>query len=261
MTRAGGWEFDPAQNLFTFNDNFYRVFGTTVEEVGGYTMSAEAYAQRFLHPDDIAVVRTEVAAAIATTDPGYSREFEHRFIYANGETGSMAVRLFILKDAEGRTIKSYGVNQDITDRRRAEVALRDSKKFTEAILNTIPARVFWKDQNLCYLGCNSSFALDAGLLDPADIIGKNDYQLGWRAQADAYRADDMQVIESGCGKLLIEETQTTPTGDTIALLTSKIPIIGFAPRCSSFPPARSTHPRGMPRASLRGYRTCGRRDR
>jgi diguanylate cyclase (GGDEF)-like protein/PAS domain S-box-containing protein len=48
--------------------------------------------------------------------------------------------------------------------------------------------------------------------------------LGWRAQADAYRADDMQVIESGRGKFLIEEPQTTPIGDTITLLTSKIPL-------------------------------------
>jgi hypothetical protein len=74
MARAGGWEFDPAKNLFTFNDNFYRIFGTTVEAVGSYTMSPEAYARRFVHPDDIAVVGKEVAAAIATKDPSYSRE-------------------------------------------------------------------------------------------------------------------------------------------------------------------------------------------
>ena len=224
IARAGGWEFDPAKNLFTFNDSFYRVFGTTAKAVGSYTMSPEAYARRFVHPDDIAVVSKEVAATITAKDPGYSREIEHRFLYANGETGYMAVRFFIIKDAEGHTIKSYGVNQDITDRKRAEMALRDSRKFIEDILNTIPARVFWKDRNLDYLGCNSSFALDSGLADPAEIVGKNDYELGWRAQADAYRDDDMQVIKSGRGKLLIEEPQTTPSGDTITLLTSKIPL-------------------------------------
>ena len=39
-----------------------------------------------------------------------------------------------------------------------------------------------------------------------------------------YRGDDRQVIESGCPKLLIEEPQTTPEGNTITLLTSKIPL-------------------------------------
>jgi diguanylate cyclase (GGDEF)-like protein/PAS domain S-box-containing protein len=177
-----------------------------------------------VHPDDIGIVEREVAAALAATEPSYSREIEHRFLYATGDTGHMAVRYFILKDAEGRTIRIYGVNQDITERKRVETALRDSQKLVEAILNAIPARVFWKDRNLDFLGCNSAFAHDAGAADPAEIVGKNDYQLGWRTEADAYRADDKEVIESGRGKLLIEESQTTTRGDTITLLTSKIPL-------------------------------------
>ena len=85
-------------------------------------------------------------------------------------------------------------------------------------------RVFWKDKNLVYLGCNAVFARDAGFADPKDIIGKDDYQMGWRDQAELYRGDDRQVIESGCSKFLIEEPQTTPEGNTITLLTSKIPL-------------------------------------
>ncbi|MGC1404183.1 MAG: PAS domain S-box protein, partial [Thermodesulfobacteriota bacterium] len=83
---------------------------------------------------------------------------------------------------------------------------------------------FWKDKNLVYLGSNAVFARDAGLADPKDVIGKDDYHLGWRDQAELYRDDDRQVIESGCSKLLIEELQTTPEGNTITLLTSKIPL-------------------------------------
>ncbi len=48
--------------------------------------------------------------------------------------------------------------------------------------------------------------------------------MGWREQADKYRGDDRQVIESGCSKLLIEEPQTTPEGSTITLLSSKMPL-------------------------------------
>ena len=94
----------------------------------------------------------------------------------------------------------------------------------DEIINTIPVRVFWKDKNLVYLGCNAAFARDAGFANPKDIIGKNDNQMGWRAQAEKYRGDDRQVIESGCSKLLIEEPQTTPEGDIITLLSSKIPL-------------------------------------
>jgi PAS domain S-box-containing protein len=87
--------------------------------------------------------------------------------------------------------------------------------------------VFWKDKDLVYLGCNTIFARDAGFADSKDIVGKDDFQMVWRDQADSYRSDDRQVIESGNAKLFIEEPQTTPAGDTITLLTSKIPLRNF----------------------------------
>jgi PAS domain S-box-containing protein len=46
----------------------------------------------------------------------------------------------------------------------------------------------------------------------------------WRDQAELYRNDDLQVMESGDAKLLIEEPQTTLEGKTVTLLTSKIPL-------------------------------------
>ena len=99
-----------------------------------------------------------------------------------------------------------------------------ARQIIEGLLNAMPVRVFWKDRNLVYLGCNAAFARDAGFADPKDVIGKDDYQMAWRDQAELYRADDRQVIESGCSKLLIEEPQTTPEGNTITLLTSKVPL-------------------------------------
>ncbi|MCX5846745.1 MAG: PAS domain S-box protein [Deltaproteobacteria bacterium] len=117
------------------------------------------------------------------------------------------------------------VARDISERKQAEEALRESQQIIEGIINAIPVRVFWKDKNLVYLGCNAVFAHDAGFADPKDIIGKDDYQMGWRDQAELYRGDDRQVIESGCSKFLIEEPQTTPEGNTITLLTSKIPLL------------------------------------
>ena len=127
-------------------------------------------------------------------------------------------------DTEGRVLRYEGTAEEITERKRAEEALRASQQIIEGIINAIPVRVFWKDKNLVYLGCNAIFARDAGFADPKDIIGKDDYQMGWRDQAELYRGDDRQVIESGCAKYLIEEPQTTPEGNIITLLTSKIPL-------------------------------------
>jgi PAS domain S-box-containing protein len=124
----------------------------------------------------------------------------------------------------GKPVGIQGIARDITERKQAEDRTRESQRFLEGLLKAIPIRVFWKDCDLNYLGCNALFARDAGIDRPEDIIGKDDYQLAWRDQAESYREDDRRVIESGIPKLLMEERQTTPEGHTIHLLTSKIPL-------------------------------------
>lgn len=120
MARAAHWEYDVVQDKFTFNDQFYRVFHTTVEAVGGYELSSSEYAHRFLYPDDVPLVAREVQLALQTTDPQYTRQLEHRILYADGGVGYMSVQFSIVKDEQGRTIRTIGVNQDITERKRAE---------------------------------------------------------------------------------------------------------------------------------------------
>ncbi len=120
IAKLGYWEYDADEDLFTFNDHFYDIFRTTAEKVGGYKMSPAQYAERFLHPDDRALVTIEMQKAFETTDPNFSQTLEHRIIYADGEVGYISVRYFIVKDKQGRTVKTYGANQDITDKKRME---------------------------------------------------------------------------------------------------------------------------------------------
>jgi PAS domain S-box-containing protein len=127
-------------------------------------------------------------------------------------------------DTDGTILFFYGSVENITEKRRAEEARKESQHIIDSIINNLPARVFWKDLNLVYLGCNKVFASDAGFEDEDDIIGKTDYQLVWKEQAEAYRTDDIQVIQSGNAKLNIEEIQHTPQGGTITLLTNKVPL-------------------------------------
>ena len=124
-------------------------------------------------------------------------------------------------DGQGKPRQYVAIRTEITERKRTEEALRASQQLIEGIINAIPVRVFWKHKDLVYLGCNAAFARDAGLADPKEIIGKDDRQMGWSEQAELYRSDDREVIESGCPKLLIEETQTTSDGKTITILRAK----------------------------------------
>jgi PAS domain S-box-containing protein len=159
--------------------------------------------------------------ALATQSPThFNGEFQHK----RKDGSTIRVEIYsggvIWDGVPARIVTAI----DVTERKRAKEQLIASQKLTEDIIDAIPVRVFWKDSSLVYLGCNAAFARDTGLTDPKEIIGKNDYELAWRDQAERYRDDDREVIETGRPKLLIEEPQTTPEGKPITLLTTKIPL-------------------------------------
>ena len=116
------------------------------------------------------------------------------------------------------------IKQDVTERKRSEEELYRAHQMLQTILNTIPQRVFWKDRNCTYVGCNRAFATDAGLNNPAEIIGKSDFDLVWSETAEVYRTDDKLVMEQGSAKLGYEEIQDRPDGGRVWLRTSKLPL-------------------------------------
>lgn len=131
MAKMGHWKYNVATDTFTFNDQFYKMMRTSVEEMGSYTLSSAEYIERFFHPDDYASVWKEIKDSISTTDPNYQKEFEHRIIFSDGEIGTVAVRFKVEKDRNGNTIRTYGVNQDITKQKSVEMELVEAKEKAE----------------------------------------------------------------------------------------------------------------------------------
>jgi len=135
------------------------------------------------------------------------------------ERGAAARALLEQSERSRRALLSL-----LEDQKQTEEKLRASRDLLTSVVEHAPIRVFWKDRELRYLGCNGSFARDAGLSRPEELIGKDDFQMGWREQAELYRADDRAVIDSGTPKLGIEEPQTDPQGRLMWLRTSKVPL-------------------------------------
>lgn len=98
------------------------------------------------------------------------------------------------------------------------------KSLIQEVVEGIPIRVFWKDRECRYLGCNSLFAQDAGFSHSNDLIGKTDFDMIWHDQAAIYRTDDLLVMASGQPKLNYEEPLTSTNGTLVYLRTSKVPL-------------------------------------
>ncbi|QWV93448.1 PAS domain-containing protein [Geomonas oryzisoli] len=103
--------------------------------------------------------------------------------------------------------------------------LRHTNDVLVAIMDSIPHCIFWKDRRSVYLGCNREFAKSAGLADPAQIVGKCDYDLPWsREESDGYRADDSEVMQKNQAKMHIIENLTRADGSVTWIETSKMPL-------------------------------------
>jgi PAS domain S-box-containing protein len=92
------------------------------------------------------------------------------------------------------------------------------------IVDAMPVRIFWKDRESRFLGCNKLFAEDAGVTDLESFVGKTDFYFYHADQARAFRMDDAHVMASGEAKLGIVEELTLETGETRWVETNKVPL-------------------------------------
>ncbi len=114
---------------------------------------------------------------------------------------------------------------DVGARKRVEEELARSQQLLRLVIDTIPLRVFWKDRNGVFLGCNRAFALDAHKTDPDEIIGKTDYDLDWRQYADQYTADDRAFMEAGRPELGLEMPENREDGRRSWVRVNKVPLV------------------------------------
>lgn len=124
IAKVVSWEYDVESDMFTFDDHFYALYGTTAKKEGGTKMLSEEYARKFIPPEESPLVGKTIAKALKTDDPNFVDTIEHSIIRADGKKRFIVVRYGVIKDDEGRTIKTYGANQDITERKKAEKEIK-----------------------------------------------------------------------------------------------------------------------------------------
>ena len=105
-----------------------------------------------------------------------------------------------------------------------EKQLAETNSFIRTILDTIPVKVFWKGLDQKFQGCNRLFLMDTGKETIDDLIGLTDYDMPWRDQAELYRAEDREVIQSGQTKIGLTHTHLLADGRKVWHLTTKIPL-------------------------------------
>ncbi len=106
----------------------------------------------------------------------------------------------------------------------SEKLMAEAKNMLQLVLDTIPARIFWKGLDLKYLGCNRLVAIDAGLSSPEELIGLDDFDMPWKEQADFLTTDNLSVINSGESKENYEVKLPLSDGKFSWINATKVPL-------------------------------------
>jgi two-component system, cell cycle sensor histidine kinase and response regulator CckA len=201
------------------------IWGGNIEKVIGY--QKEEFCGGFhqweshLHPADHDHVLSSRDESLRDHT---SFDVEYRFRRKDGKYIWIHERGYFATKSEEKGFRMLGMMEDISLRKQVESDLYQSQQMLRLILDTIPERVFWKNRDLTYAGCNKQFAADASYDNPEDVMGKNDFELGWKAVAPLYRLDDEWVMNTNSPKYGYEEPQERPDGTVRWIRTSKVPL-------------------------------------
>jgi PAS domain S-box-containing protein len=126
--RMGTWDLNLLNGQFIWNDEMFLIMGY---QPGSTTPSYEGWTRR-VYPDDLAGAEERFRQSLESGDDLRS---EYRVFGPNDEVRWVEARGQSERDANGKAVRSFGVVMDITERRRAEEAVRESEAQLRLALN------------------------------------------------------------------------------------------------------------------------------
>ncbi len=217
-----------------FQSNPAAMCVTTIKD-GRFIEVNERYCQLFDYSREELIGRTSVALALWAKPPERAlvmerlqthesvRDHRTHFRRKNGDLLDAMISMEMIEFPGELEPVVISMIADITERMQAEAALRASEERLRLITNLVPHGIFAKDAAGRYLFVNRALAEGCGF-SIEEVLKKNDFDLvADRAQAEAYRADDLAVIQSGIAKFIPEEPNTDLAGHKRIFQTIKVP--------------------------------------
>ena len=120
LAHIGHYEWDLIENRVTYSEELCRIWGIPPVKD---SFDVSAIFER-IHPEDREKVSREAAEAISN---GIHAKSEHRIVLPSGEVRVILGLGTVKRDASGKAYEMFGTGQDITERKLAEQALRQSQ--------------------------------------------------------------------------------------------------------------------------------------
>jgi len=107
--------------------------------------------------------------------------------------------------------------------RRARRERDEVRRYFDALMDTLPSWIYFKDRESKFLHVNKALAVYSGW-EAAHLVGKTDAAFLNEESARKNREDELRILESGEGRDRFIENETLPGGGDSWVLTSKLPL-------------------------------------
>jgi PAS domain S-box-containing protein len=148
---------------------------------------------------------------------------EARPAAGSGDVQCVEIHLRRVQDQGGHTLV-VGTVLDLSERRRWEERLANERAVLRTLVDHLPVAIYLKDTATRKTLVNPVDQRNLGVRSEEEALGRTDFEFFPREQAEAFYADDMQVLTTGVPVLNREERITRPDGTSGWLLTSKVPL-------------------------------------
>lgn len=150
LANFGIWDLDLATNKLYWSDGVYKICGFMPQE---FEVTFEI-GLSVIHPDDRAKAIEHMQNTLVTGQP---YEIRKRFITKDKTIKHINAKAELIKDANGKPIKLYGVFQDITNLYALENSLKTKNSDLKALVENTPDIIYSIDLDFNILTFNSSF--------------------------------------------------------------------------------------------------------
>jgi len=192
-----------------------------------------------LHPDDREITANVYKNYINGLMPEYRVEFRQRTKEGNWKW-ILSLGKVIKFDSAGKPLRMLGTHTDITERKKAEEALQkahaelehqvqlrttalfQANTLLETMLEYMPDQIYFKDAESRFIRNSRAQAAALGLSDPAQVIGKTDFDFFPHAQRSY--DEEQEIIRSGNPLVDFEEQVAWPNGRITWVSTTKVPL-------------------------------------
>ncbi len=150
---------------------------------------------------------------------------EIEFFNTQGEKRWASINTSLVKNKYGEVEHVEGISEDITQRKLAEFAMKESKNKLQIVLDNIPQLVYWQDKHLTYVGGNRSFKIFFGLDATDDLNATYSDIMADEEDIRSSRDIDQSIIEFGEPRYRIRRNIKNRKGKEMSLEINKIPLI------------------------------------